>query len=157
MPPSATRAHARPGAAHAGRGARAWWTAAGLAAAGTGISAYLTVSAARGVPPVCVGSACAEVAASPFARLLGVPTAAWGLALYLVAGITAVAGARRPESRSTLATVLFGLAAFGAVFSAYLLWLQVAVLRAVCVWCAASDVLWALLLILALRIARSPG
>ncbi len=113
-------------------------------------------SAASGAPPVCIGNGCAQVAASPFARLLGVPTAAWGLALFVVVGITAVTGARRPQSRPALAGVLFGLAAFGAVFSAYLLWLQVAVLRAVCIWCAASDVLWALLLVSAFGIARSP-
>ncbi len=41
-----------------------------------------------------------------------------------------------------LLPVLVGLVTFGAAFSAYLTWLQVGVVRAVCAWCAASALLW---------------
>jgi uncharacterized membrane protein len=145
-------------ASRAGRGAGGgappgrrwvWPAAAAVAAAGAGISGYLSVTALQGAPPVCLAGDCAAVAASPYAKFLGVPTSAWGLGLYLIVGALAVA-AWRGWQPAGLPVVVLGLAAFGVTFSLYLLWVQVAVLRAVCSWCAASDVLWAVLLVLGL-------
>jgi uncharacterized membrane protein len=152
-PPSVTRSPARRGLSRRGSSG-AWWAVTVLAAAAAAVSGYLAVAAARGIPPVCIGGGCAEVAASPFAWLLGLPTAAWGLALSLVAGFTALAGARWPVRRPLLGVILFALAAFGALFSAYLQWVQVAVLGAACVWCVLSAALWVVLLLWAFAIAR---
>jgi uncharacterized membrane protein len=114
------------------------------------VTAYLVTTAT----PVCLGRGCGEVIASPFGRLLGLPVAGWGLALYLSIGAAALAGARHAASRPGLVPVVLGLAVFGAAFSAYLLWVQVAVIRAVCLWCVASDGLWALLLLSSISIIR---
>jgi uncharacterized membrane protein len=124
-----------------------------VASAGAAISGYLTVTALSGAPPVCLAGDCAAVAASPYARFLGVPTATWGLALYVAVGAlgAAMAWARSPAPAfSWLPITALGLTAFGVTFSLYLLWIQVAVLHAVCSWCAASDVLWIVLLALIL-------
>jgi uncharacterized membrane protein len=103
---------------------------------------------------VCLAGACAEVAASPYARFLGVPTAAWGSVLYMVVAAVAAGGLRGGASDRRLPLALWGLGVFGATFSAYLLWVQVAVLRAVCSWCVASDVLWLLVLAMAVAVVR---
>lgn len=134
-----------------------WWAALGLAAAGVAVSAYLVVSAARGLPPVCLVGACAEVATSPYASFMGLPTAAWGLALYLIVGAVALAGALGRFDAAWLVTALFGLAVFGATFSVYLIWLQVAVLGAVCAWCAVSAALWPVLVGVAFVLTRRAG
>ncbi|MDR7418625.1 MAG: vitamin K epoxide reductase family protein [Armatimonadota bacterium] len=143
---AATRAD--PGAVR--HGARWVWPAAAVvAAAGAGISGYLTATALQGAPPVCLAGDCAAVAASPYAKFLGLPTATWGLGLYLVVGALAVAEWKGWHP-AALPSAVLGLAAFGLTFSMYLLWVQIAVLRAVCSWCLASEVLWVVLLVLAL-------
>lgn|GEM_PF-1852285 len=165
MPPSKPRARAnavrasaaRAGAARgsiAGSSGRIWWAAAAAAVAGIAVSGYLLVSYARNIAPVCLAGACAEVATSPFSRFLGIPNAALGLMLYVAVAFVATAAASRTSVRSWASPVLFGLAAFGATFSAYLSWLQVAVLQAVCAWCALSAALWVVLLVLSVVVAR---
>jgi uncharacterized membrane protein len=120
-----------------------------VAAAGAGISGYLTVTALQGAPPVCLAGDCAAVAASPYARFFGVPTATWGLGAYGLMAVLAGVAAWGRRVPAWLPVAALGLAAFAVTFSLYLLWIQVAVLRAVCSWCAASDALWVLLLALA--------
>ncbi len=127
-----------------------------VALAGMAISGYLLATALRGVPPVClVGTSCGEVASSPYARFLGLPTAAWGLLLYVATGGAAAAGAWRRTVPLWGPLALFGLGAFGATFSAYLMWLQLTVIHALCIWCVTSAVLWVALLALAVWVVRS--
>ncbi|MCL6554494.1 MAG: vitamin K epoxide reductase family protein [Firmicutes bacterium] len=120
-----------------------------MALVGAGLSGYLTATTLAGAAPVCLAGDCATVAASPYARFLGVPTALWGLAAYLAVGGVAAAVAWGRTVPAWLPLLALGLAVFGVIFSLYLLWVQLAVLRAVCSWCAASDALWAILLVLA--------
>jgi len=119
------------------------------------VSGYLLLSAVRGYAPICLAGACERVATSPYARMLGLPVAGWGLALYLIVCAVALAGAVRQQARAALLPALFSLVVFGAAFSAYLVWLQVGVLHAVCAWCATSAVLWVALLISAAVLLRS--
>ncbi len=146
MPPSKPRARAN--------AARAWQAAAVVAVAGIAVSGYLLISSARNIAPVCLVGACAEVVTSPYARFLGIPNAALGLLLYVVVAFVAIVGATRASVTSWASPALFGLAVFGTTFSAYLTWLQVAVLQAVCAWCALSAALWVVLLVLSIVIAR---
>jgi uncharacterized membrane protein len=144
----------RPADARAGPagGGRLWSWAAGLALAGAAVSGYLTITGLQGAPPVCLAGDCAAVAASPYARFLGVPTAAWGLGLFFVAAALAALVAHGRVMRFDAPLAFFGLTVFAVAFSAYLFWVQAAVLRAVCSWCVASDLLW-----VALAIAGAAG
>lgn len=110
---------------------------AALSIAGLMISAYLTWTHVQGVVPACVGdsSGCATVQASRYSAILGVLVAALGLAGY--AGLL-------------LSALLKG--EIGVFFSAYLTWLELFVIRAICQWCLASAALMAgSLLLVALR------
>jgi len=131
-----------------------WWTASGLATAGLFVSGYLLLAALRGYTPICLTGACERVATSPYARMLGLPVAGWGLLLYLAVWAVAFWGALRSGHRATLLPALFGLVVFGAAFSAYLVWLQVGVLHAVCAWCATSAALWLALLAAVVTLLR---
>lgn len=155
MPPSKPRARANAvRVSAAGGSGRVWPAAAAVAVAGIAVSGYLLVSYARNIAPVCLAGPCAEVATSSYARFLGVPNAALGLMLYVVVALVATMAAFRASVRTWASPVLFGLAVFGASFSAYLTWLQVVVLQAVCAWCALSAALWVVLLVLSVVIAR---
>ena len=107
-----------------------------LAVAGIVISGYLLVTHWTDRPVVCAGlGSCAAVQSSAYARLGGVPVALLGLGMY-----GALAGLALWADRSWAALALFGLALAGALYSAYLTWVELALLQSVCLWCAASAV-----------------
>ena len=121
--------------------------AIGVALAGLGIATYLTVVHYTGGEPVCaVAHGCATVQQSDYAALAGVPVAVLGLLGYL--GLL-VALARDGEPARTLAAFL-SLAGLG--FSAWLTYVEVGVLDAICIWCVGSAICMALLA--ALTVAR---
>lgn len=108
------------------------------------ISAYLTWEHARGASPLCLGGAnggCHTVALSPYAKIGGIPVAAVGLAGYVALLIAAL-------SRGFLARAAgFAMALVAVGFSAYLTYLELNVIHAICQWCVASAVTTVLLLI----------
>lgn len=115
-----------------------------LAAVGTAITAYmLYVRQTEGVL-VCSTGGCETVQSSAYAEVLGVPVAALGLVGFVGLLLASLAGGE--WARLTQATL--ALTAVG--FSAYLLYIQVAVIDAICQWCLATDVLTALIAALAL-------
>jgi uncharacterized membrane protein len=111
-----------------------------LAAVGAAIAGYLTLAHYTGAATLCTGvGGCELVQASRFAVVAGVPVALWGLALYLALGALAawraVAGPRTPLPARL---ALFALALAGVLYSAYLTYLELFVIGAICPWCVAS-------------------
>jgi uncharacterized membrane protein len=105
-----------------------------LAAAGLLISAYLTWVHFARVAPVCVGGSggCETVQSSRYAAILGVPVSALGLVGYAGLLLSAVL-------RGEVGVYLgFLIALVGTLFSAYLTYLELFVIHAVCQWCLAS-------------------
>jgi uncharacterized membrane protein len=105
-----------------------------LAAAGLLLSAYLTWVHFAQVAPVCVGGSggCETVQSSRYATVLGVPVAVLGLVGYAGLLFSAVL-------RGELGVYLgFMIALVGTLFSAYLTYLEVFVIHAICQWCVAS-------------------
>jgi uncharacterized membrane protein len=105
-----------------------------LAAAGLLISAYLSWVHFVGVDPVCVGGSggCETVQSSRYATVLGVPVAVLGIIGY--AGLL-LSAAMRSEVGVYLG---FLFALVGTLFSAYLTYLEIFVIHAICQWCVAS-------------------
>jgi len=70
--------------------------------------------------------------------------------LGYVAVLVAWALARRSEGTPGLlaAVVIFGMALFGVFFSIYLTYLEIYIIKAVCMWCLASAVIMSLVLAL---------
>ena len=110
------------------------WALGALAVCGLGISLYLTWVHGAGVEPICAagGEGCQTVQASRYAELIGVPVPVLGLVGY--AGLLLAAVLRR-ESGAYLGLLL---SLVGALFSAYLTYLEVFVIGALCQWCVAS-------------------
>lgn len=122
-----------------------------LAAAGAAVALYLAITKlTQTTPALCTtGSGCEIVQASHYALFLGVPTALWGAALYVVLGVLAA----RPFTRRRWLWS-FGLAAGGAAFSLYLTGVSLFVLRVACGWCLTSAVI--VLVLLAALLRRRP-
>jgi uncharacterized membrane protein len=105
-----------------------------LAAAGLLISAYLTWVHFARVAPVCVGGsgACETVQSSRYAEVLGVPVSVLGLVGYASLLFSATL-------KGEVGVYLgFLTALIGVLFSAYLTYLEVFVIHALCQWCVAS-------------------
>jgi len=119
------------------------WGATALAAAGLAVSAYLTWTKWSGATALfCeTGSGCDVVQASRYAVFLGLPTAAWGVLLYAAIGGLALTGLS--PRRWVWA---YALAVAGVAFSAYLTWLSLVELGAVCPYCLADAAIAAALL-----------
>jgi uncharacterized membrane protein len=105
-----------------------------LAAVGLLISTYLTWVHYMGVVPVCIGGSggCETVQSSSYATILGVPVAVVGLVGY--SGLLFSA-----SLRGEVGVYLGFLGALvGTLFSAFLTYLEVFVIHAICEWCVAS-------------------
>lgn len=93
-------------------------------------------------PIVCGVGDCATVQSSPYARIGGVPVSAIGVAGYTALFALSMLGLQpgRRDSRA-IAGLLLGGSAAGVAFSAYLTYLEAAVIRAWCQYCVASAII----------------
>ena len=121
------------------------WVVFAVAGIGMVLAGYLAILRLMGGTAVfCeTGSACDVVQGSRYGEFLGLPTAAWGAFLY--AAVAVLAALRVSAQRWTF---LYALAVAGAAFSAYLTYLEVFVLRALCPYCLAAAGLSVVLLVL---------
>jgi uncharacterized membrane protein len=105
-----------------------------LALIGLGVATYLLAVRVLGEPPTCGPiKGCETVAASPYATVFGVPVALLGVAFSLVLVSSSMAWWRSADRRALYAAYGLGLAGMLAV--AYLTYLEVFVIEAICVWC----------------------
>ncbi|WP_273843577.1 vitamin K epoxide reductase family protein [Rubrobacter calidifluminis] len=125
------------------RGLRAALVA--LAVIGLGISAYLTWVHFEGIAPVCAGGShgCETVQSSRYASLAGVPVPVLGLVGYALLFVSALV---REEIGAYLGLLV---ALVGTLFSAYLTYLELFVIHAICQWCVASALVMLLSLVAA--------
>jgi uncharacterized membrane protein len=132
-----------------------------LSLPGMAVSAYLTYGYFADSSLFCeLGHGCDTVKDSEYSAIFGVPVALLGVLMYIAIFATAVAGALRPQSLRDLASLgVFGMAFFGTIYSAYLTWLELYRIEAVCMWCTISALL--LMAILAISVtnlvARRPA
>lgn len=124
------------------------WALVALAALGVALAGYLTWVHYSGALALCAGAVgCETVQASRYAMVAGVPVALLGLLMYLA--LLALAVWRLLGGGALPAYALFGLALTGTLYSAYLTYLEVAVIRAICPWCVTSAALVTALCVLA--------
>ncbi len=124
--------------------------AALVALAGLFVAIYLTLYKLGliGTLSCSVGS-CETVQLSRWATLLGLPVAVWGVGYYAVVFTLTLAGVqeRFTESRG-LSLALMLLTGWGLIFSAWLTYLELFVIHAICQWCVVSAVLAAVLFVI---------
>ncbi len=105
---------------------------------------------------LCIGAGgCETVNNSVYSEVWGIPVAAFGAAAY-----AAMLGLLAFENRISILTewgpmLVFGLALAGTLYSAYLTYVELAIIHAVCPYCVASAVIITLILIVsAFRLRR---
>ena len=121
--------------------ARHDWFIGLLLVVGVTIGLYLSYVKLVDTSPICIGgsSDCSLVQNSIYASLLGVPVAYLGLLAYLALALLWGIKQADWQGWGLLATQLFwGVALFSTLFSAYLTYIELYVLHAICQWCVAS-------------------
>jgi uncharacterized membrane protein len=99
-------------------------------------------------PLVCGVGDCATVQSSEYARIGGVPVSAIGVFGYLTVMALAITGLQPGRrSSSLIGGLMLAGSAFGVVFSAYLTYLEAAVIKAWCQYCVASAIVISLIFI----------
>jgi uncharacterized membrane protein len=98
----------------------------------------------------CKIGGCDTVNTSPWAMFLGQPVAFWGVLYYVGAFAAAYASTleRFAEDRR-VALLLVALTGWGVLFSAYLTYLELFVIHAICMYCVISAVIVCVMFVLA--------
>jgi uncharacterized membrane protein len=103
------------------------------------VASYLTVVEWNGGVPTCGPfHGCEEVALSEYARINGIPVALFGVVLSVALLTLALAWWRTNIYGLLLAH--YALSLIGVIFDGYFLFLQVFVIKAVCVWCVTYEI-----------------
>ena len=127
-----------------------------LALAGLGVAGYLAYVKIQATPAACgpVGD-CNAVQASPYARVFGIlPLGVLGMLGYSLILSASWLRLGRGFITAPATWAVFSLSVFGVLFSIYLTYLEVFVIRAVCIWCISSAMIMTLVLLLALAMVR---
>jgi len=116
---------------------------AALALAGIFISLYLTLFKLGVIGELtCSIGSCETVNTSKWSTFLHLPVAAWGLLFYGEVFVISLVGTMpRFENEPFVSALLLAEPAIRVLFSAWLTYLELAVIHAICIWCVASAVI----------------
>jgi uncharacterized membrane protein len=131
-----------------------------LALAGIFVATYLLLYKLGMIGHLsCSIGSCETVNTSRWATFLGLPVAGWGVAFYVALFALALlsTGERYAESRG-MAQVLVAFAGSGVLFSAWLTWLELFKIHAICQWCVTSAILVTIIFVLSvLELRETPA
>ncbi len=122
------------------------------------VSGYLSYLKIVDAPSVCLKSGpfnCDVVLNSRYSEVSGIPIAWLGFAVYLLIGALMLMAPRQQFLRQYGALFTFGIGLFAWLFSMWLVYVQVALLGALCPWCLSHEINFTLLFALVcLRLYR---
>jgi uncharacterized membrane protein len=107
---------------------------------------------------MCLGNGgCSVVNNSVYSEVYGVPVALVGAVGYAAILAVLTLSERWSLLRQNATLLIFGLCLAGFLFTAYLIYVEIALIRAVCPFCVASQVIMTLLFAAAVvRLVREP-
>ena len=134
------------------------WASVALCGLGIVVAGYLVTKRFTAGSLACTRWAqCDVVNNSVYSQIYGVPISVIGLAGYLLLLALALASLRTAgRTRRQILLLSFVLSLAGVAFSAYLTYLEIYVIEALCAWCVASAAiitLLAIVTVVSLRLA----
>ena len=129
-----------------------------LAVIGLLVSIYMTIYKVTSNEAMCVGSSgCSEVNASRYSEVNGIPVAVLGVVGY-AAILVLLFVEQRPgffEENGTM--MFFGISLIGFLFTLYLIYVEVALIKAYCPFCLTSQAVMSIIFIISVvRLVRQP-
>jgi uncharacterized membrane protein len=129
-----------------------------LVVVGLLVSIYMTIYKITNDNRMCLGSGdCSTVNQSNYAEVNGFPVAGIG-----IIGYAAILGVLLLERRGGFfqengTLMIFGMALVGFLFTAWLIYVEIALIKAICPFCVTSQVAMTIIFIMAvLRLIRQP-
>ena len=121
-----------------------------IALVGVFVATYLAFYKAGLIGSLACGTgSCETVQQSPWATFLGLPVAVWGIGYYVAVFALAFVGTLdRWSDDRRIALGLMLLTAWGVLFSAWLTYLELFVIHAICRYCVVSAVLAVIVFVL---------
>lgn len=120
-----------------------------LALVGLFVALYLTLYKVGVIGQLtCSVGSCETVNTSRYSVFLGLPVAAWGLAMYVVLLAVSLAGAREASDASSgISWALVALSGWSVLFSGWLTYLELFRIHAICMWCVISATIMTLIFV----------
>ena len=129
-----------------------------LAIMGLLVSIYMTIYKITSNDNMCIGSKdCSVVNASRYSELYGIPVAVFGVLGYAAILAVLLLERKRGFFSQNGNMLLFGLSLTGFLFTLYLIFLEIALIKAYCPFCIASQATMTIIFILSvIRVVRQP-
>ncbi len=129
-----------------------------LALLGLAVSIYMTIFKLTDNEKMCIGNGgCSKVNSSIYAEVYGIPVALFGVGGYAVIAALLFAENRNKFLEQNGIMIVFGLALIGFLFTLYLIYVELALIHALCPFCVTSQTTMTILFILSIiRLARQP-
>ena len=126
---------------------------------GLAVSIYMTIFKLTDNESMCIGNGgCSIVNNSPYAAIYGIPVAAFGVGGYLAILAFIILEKKAGNFFKQNATMFtFGLTLIGFLFTLYLIYLEIFVIKALCPFCLTSQVSMTVLFVLSIiRLVKQP-
>lgn len=122
------------------------------------VSIYMTIYKLTSNDSMCIGSGdCHTVNASRYADVNGFPVAAIGILGYSAILATLYFETRTPFFRQNGTLMVFGMALTGFLFTVWLIYVEIVLLKALCPFCVTSQISMTIIFIMAvIRLVRQP-
>jgi uncharacterized membrane protein len=123
---------------------------------GVAVSAYMTIFKLTDNQRMCLGNGgCSKVNSSVYAEVYGIPVAIIGIGGYAVIAALTFMEDRNPFLKQNGTMLVFGLALIGFLFTLYLIYVELALIKALCPFCVTSQITMTILFIISIiRLAR---
>ena len=127
-----------------------FWAIIGFAILGVMDAVYLLVYKLTGNKLMCLGNGgCHDVNFSSYSQIGGIPVSVYGIVAFLVIIGILLLELNSKTARENGPLVVFGISLAGVVFEAYMTWIEVKIIHALCPFCVATMVIISLIFILA--------
>jgi uncharacterized membrane protein len=93
---------------------------------------------------------CWSVNTSQYSELFGIPVALYGSVTYFLIFLISVVGSKNIRFTSLEPIVIFGISLFGSIYSIYLTYIEIAVIKSICPFCILSAVCMLLIFLLSI-------
>ncbi len=125
---------------------------------GLAVSIYMTIYKLTDNQNMCIGNGgCSKVNSSVYAEVYGIPVAVFGIVGYAALMITLFVENRNSFLQTNSTMIVFGMALVGFLFTLYLIYVEVALIHALCPFCLTSQIAMTLFFILSvIRLVRQP-
>ena len=122
------------------------------------VSIYMTIYKITSNNAMCLGSGdCSTVNASRYSEVYGIPVAVFGVLGYAAILATLFFETRNTFFKQNSTLMIFGMALTGFLFTLWLIYVEVAILKALCPFCVTSQTAMTIIFIIAvMRLIRQP-